>query len=273
MKESNHLIIIGSMRSGTTSLYRHLSKHSKICPSTKKEPEFFTKNQGHEVSAEKYEELWDCEDSSQKYKMEASTGYTKYPIEKGVPERIKEYGIQPKFIYIVRNPIDRMISQYNFMNISLGYNLDGFYEEEIVELSKYYKQLNEFRKVFGESSRYLIVDFENLVDNPKKVLKRCSEFIGVKYEWSFQNQKALNKTPNRKLELWISQLGTFENILGRLLTEGQWTRLKRFLGWFTPRVDRREMTPSERSEAHEMLWTDMKKFEKEFGFNVSKWGF
>lgn len=46
--------------------------------------------------------------------MEASTGYAKYPKRKNVPQRMFDLGIKPKFIYIVRNPIDRINSEINY---------------------------------------------------------------------------------------------------------------------------------------------------------------
>lgn len=59
MEDTNHAIIIGSMRSGTTSLYKHLSDHTRVCPSKVKEPEFFSKKAKHGIKVDDYEDLWE----------------------------------------------------------------------------------------------------------------------------------------------------------------------------------------------------------------------
>ena len=105
-----YAIIIGSMKCGTSSLYSYLAQHPEICPAASKEPEFFSENQGHGVKVEKYEDLWNFGMSVHRYALEASTGYTKYPMEPNVAKNIRDYGIKPKFIYVIRNPFDRIQS-------------------------------------------------------------------------------------------------------------------------------------------------------------------
>lgn len=150
--------------------------------------------------------------------------------------------------------------------------MNSFYHAELIELSRYYNQLKEFMRVFPNRERYLIVDFENLVGSPEDALERCAEFLGIGDEWGAQDVEAQNKTPDRKLALWLDQLGTLKNVLGRLMTDDRRKRVKRFLGRFTSKAGR-GMTPSERSRVREVLRADMERFEKEFGFDVSKWGF
>ena len=101
-----YAIIIGSMKCGTTTLYSYLQGHPQICPSITKEPAFFTKNHPHAIQVDNYSDLWSYNESVHKYALEASTGYTKYPSEPNVAKNIYNYGIRPKFIYIIRNPFD-----------------------------------------------------------------------------------------------------------------------------------------------------------------------
>ena len=82
-------MIIGAMRCGTTSLFNYLAEHPEICPAINKEPEYFSENQGHKVQVDNYNDLWPYYNSNHKYVLEASTGYTKYPVEKGVAKRHK----------------------------------------------------------------------------------------------------------------------------------------------------------------------------------------
>lgn len=108
-----HVIVIGAMKCGTTTLFAHLARHPEIAGSRVKEPEFFSEHQGHGVDVDRYEELWDFDPATHRYCVEASTGYMKYPVEMSVPDRLLEAGIEPRFLYVVRDPIDRMESQFN----------------------------------------------------------------------------------------------------------------------------------------------------------------
>lgn len=112
------MMIVGAMKSGTSTLFEMLSQHPAICPSCVKEPEFFSSHQGHGADVEDYESLFDYDSLRHTMCLEASTGYSKYPSEIDVPKRIKEYGLNPVFIYSVRNPFDRVESEYNFAYIN-----------------------------------------------------------------------------------------------------------------------------------------------------------
>ena len=41
------VFLIGAMKSGTSSIYKHLELHPEICFPPIKEPEFFSKNMGY----------------------------------------------------------------------------------------------------------------------------------------------------------------------------------------------------------------------------------
>ena len=86
----DYVLIIGSMKCGTSSLYTSLVRHPEICPCTKKEPEFFTFDTKHDFP---YEQLWEFDSQRHRYVIEASTGYTKFPMRTSVPQRIKSYGL------------------------------------------------------------------------------------------------------------------------------------------------------------------------------------
>ena len=105
------LLIIGSAKSGTSSLFRYLSEHPAVCPSVTKEPEYFSEHQMHPRPVRRYEDLWpDFDPAVHRYALEGSTGYTKWPVENGVAERMRAYGIRPRLVYLVRDPVERIES-------------------------------------------------------------------------------------------------------------------------------------------------------------------
>jgi len=272
MEESEYLIIIGAMKSGTTSLYKYISSHKKICPCSEKEPEFFFENQSHGSSVDKYEDLWSC-GRKYKYKIEASTGYTKYPFEKRVPKRMKKYGISPKMIYIVRNPIERIKSQHKFEKIYFNREKESFIDPKLIELSKYNRQLQVFIDVFRNKDKFLVLDFEELKERPSDLLDRCASFLGIENTFGIEEQQAANRTPRRKLDLWLSRMGKLKNVIGRRLPQRVRRGLKRSVRWITPEVEGAEMGPAEREKIREELRPDIERFSRNFQFDVSKWGF
>ena len=110
-------VIIGAMKSGTTSLYRFIVKHPAIVPAAKKEVHYFS-------IWYKFGELWYrshfptnlsrrrfYKKTNQKLLSgEASPVYLFYPV---VPGRMKELLPDVKLIVILRNPVDRAYSHYH----------------------------------------------------------------------------------------------------------------------------------------------------------------
>lgn len=263
-------MIIGAMKSGTSSLYQYLASHPDILQSRVKEPEYFSENQVHGISVKNYEKVWG---KKSKYKIEASTGYTKYPFERGVPRRIKECGIMPKFIYVIRDPIDRIESHYNWIKRENIFDIESFYDSRVIEVSKYYQQMKKFLEVFKERERYHVVEFDRMVKETKKEVEKCFDFIGVGANQISGKMRAYNKKPKRKFDIWIDNISKTKNAIGRLMKSSKRKRLKKILRYLTPKYEPKKMTDYERSTVCEMLRDDMRQLESEFGFDVSKWGF
>ena len=55
IRPEQYALIIGAMKCATTSLFAYLAEHPAIAPSTVKEPEFFSRHQGHRHPVERYE--------------------------------------------------------------------------------------------------------------------------------------------------------------------------------------------------------------------------
>ena len=105
--------VIGAPRAGSTSLYFYLSLHPEITMSRLKEPHFFVDNvrppaiRVDDLAA--YEALFT---SDTEVRGEASPSYACYSQHSGAPERISVLLPEARFIYLVRDPIDRTVSHY-----------------------------------------------------------------------------------------------------------------------------------------------------------------
>ena len=259
------------MKCGTTSLYDYLIQHPQIAAGKTKEPEYFSKNMGEAKwkNTASYLELFNIQ-SQHQFTLEASTGYTKFPTEKGVPQRIKDYGLDPYFIYIVRNPFERIRSHYNFMqrDISWKHAIDSSY---LLDISMYYKQLMEFKKVFPNKD-ILVLDFKNLTENPVAICTAVFNFINaLPFTVSNALPNAKNETKDTnavKAQLRAATSGIKKytpEILKRAVSGG--------LDLFLKPAEQVNLSPQQQETIYNALKEDMRLLHKEFGVDVQQWGF
>ncbi|MFP4029906.1 MAG: sulfotransferase family protein [Candidatus Brocadiia bacterium] len=262
-------IIIGAMKSGTSSLYRYLKEHPEICPATIKEPEFFSQGQDHGTEVERYWKLWDFDDSVHEYALEASTGYTKYPSEGGVPKNMFDYGIKPQLIYIVRNPFDRIVSHFHSMR-SEGYTSLRITDRHLIDISKYYMQLEQYREYYPMKN-ILVVGFHELTHDTSGLLRKVHGFLGLEKAQLSDSYTVVNRTRIAgRLEQSIRQPGFrtfFSHVPESLKNFG-----KRVLDRISPPRDR-VLSDGEKEFIYEELKQDMRDFHRVYGFDVTRWGF
>jgi len=176
-------MILGAQKCGTSTLYKILREHPGIISCKKKEPHFFSKTIDWRKKLGEYEQLYEQKNGALYF--EASTSYTFYPHNNlKISEDLFEYNPQMKFIYLVRNPIERIVSRYmhayqrGYTNLSI--------EKEIVKNSsvfdatRYYTQIQPFINRFGRDN-VLLIDFDDLIKERKKTIQSVSTFLGVNF--------------------------------------------------------------------------------------------
>ena len=268
-----YAIIIGGMKCGTSSLYNYLKEHPEICPAITKEPEFFSENQGHGFQVDNYNDLWTFNIATHKYALEASTGYTKYPLEPNVPENIFNYGLRPKFIYIIRNPFDRVSSHLNSMrrkDKNCPLNIDDQYPTNV---SNYFLQLEQYRKYFLKQD-ILVLDFDELKGKPSQLLLRTYEFLEISDSHFPEKYDVVNPT-HLKLESKIEsnlKRSKFGRILCYLPKPFKQFGIKLLLGVYPP-PPKRILTDAERGVVYNELKESMVNLHHSYGVDVRKWGF
>ena len=204
------VMIIGAAKSGTTSLFHLLRQHPAICPSRTKEPEYFS-DRTRTAPSYRYDDLYEFDPGVHRLCLEASTDYTKFPEHMDVPQRIKEYGLEPFFIYAVRNPLERVESQYNYLHHhpDLHIHAEGsMLNPRAIHASMYFLQLREFLRYFPDKSRYRIVDFRDIVSVPETTVDGLLTWLGLEAH-SVDTDVWKNRTrPPTTLEAAISRLPT-----------------------------------------------------------------
>jgi hypothetical protein len=185
-----NLFVIGAAKAGTTSLHYYLDQHPQVQMSTVKEPNFFSgPPNGNNYPLGRVETLAEYErlfDDRFQVRGEASVGYSNYPRRQGVPAAIKELVRQPKFVYMVRDPVTRIVSQYQYRVAMEGERRP--IEEALADLtdpysvylcpSQYATQLELYLREFPEDD-ILVVDQGDLLHDRRPTLSRIFDFLEV----------------------------------------------------------------------------------------------
>lgn len=174
-------VVIGAMKGGTTSLYEYLKQHPDIGMSDMKELNYFVEEQNLVRGRDWYESQFN---GAARLHGEASPNYSKYPTFAGVPERMHDLIPNVRLIYILRDPIARIVSHYTHNYIAGRENqrideaLSGSGGEHYVACSRYFMQIEQFQQYFP-SDALLVTTLEDLTRQPVETMERIFEFLGV----------------------------------------------------------------------------------------------
>lgn len=261
-----YLMLIGAMKAGTSTLYEHLIEHPAICPCATKEPGWFTPRFRGPADAERYEDLWNFDPSVHRYALDGSTSYTKYPSQQGTPEAVADYGIEPRLLYIVRDPIERIVSHVNFM-ADKGASVTRFDADHMVNTSRYHQQLERWLAVFPRE-RLLLLDFDDLKRDPAAMLARIYGWLELDpvmpASFETRNKTRVRSPLERKLQ---------GSRLKRFVPAGARQRARKVVQRLAPSRDKRRPTDAELAKLRGLLRDDMLRLQSDFGVDVSRWGF
>lgn len=181
-----NFLIIGSMKCGTTTLYEYLRTHPDVFMPDEKEPGFFANEDVWAKGVEHYAALFAS--AAQPLRGEASTMYTK-PSGARAPQRIRDVlGPDVKLVYIVRDPLVRIRSHYEFGNFILGVGPTALTREalterpEALEISRYSTQLERYAALFDRRRIHVMV-CERMKEDRWGELDRLCAFLGAEPGW------------------------------------------------------------------------------------------
>jgi hypothetical protein len=169
------------MKSGTTYLSRLLAAHPAIFVSSPKEPCRFVDpkvlceewawpyEQGYCRSEERYLSLFSAAGDAT-ILCEASTVYSQVPLYTGVPQRILAFNPNARFVYIMRDPIERAISHYwhrvrgwgERREMLCAIRNDAHYRD----VSHYARQLQVYLQHVGPERIFALTHEELIADAP-----------------------------------------------------------------------------------------------------------
>ena len=192
-------IIIGAMKCATSTLHEQLALQKGIFMTDLKEPNFFSNDEEYEKGMEWYYSHFQSA-LPDDLAGESSTHYTKLPTYPQTIERIQAHLPHAKFIYVMRHPIDRLVSQYihewtqKVINIDINQAIDQY--PELIAYSQYTMQMKPYFEVFSPQ-QVLPVFFERFLKQPQVELARICQFIGYEHQPQWQELEAVNASDAR----------------------------------------------------------------------------
>jgi hypothetical protein len=210
------LLIIGAYKCATTALHRYLSAHPAVYMSDPKELNFFVDDapwgrwdRGIEWYARHFPERLAV-------RGEASPSYAAHPIHRHVPERIARTVPDVRIVYLVRDPIDRIVSGWiartgrGAERRSLAETLADPEHNDHVNISRYWLQLEQYLQCFSPE-QILVVDQHELMHRRSRELSRIFRFLGIDESFTSPAFEDLHHTapshrPNRAASLLIPRL-------------------------------------------------------------------
>ena len=276
-------LIIGSAKSGTSSLFSYLAEHPDIAACSEKESQFFSDRQLFKRGFEFYQNLWSWNAGEHRVALEATPNYTRAtnPNMDKAPHNIAKFqaatGAELRFIYIMRDPLARIESHYTHLE-AWGQEprtkpyAEGL-SEEIMDVSKYAMQLDEYRCRFG-ADNILLLNFEDLKERPAELLQQVCQFLQVDDRYQFKSLDTVYNSHKERKKVFIPGWNNLRqtNLLKAIARAAPESGKETFRNLFGKKVERKiVLTPAERDYAFNYLQDDLHRLATEYQVDTSRW--
>jgi hypothetical protein len=175
-----NFIIIGGLKCGTTSIHHYLGLHPEVQMSKPKELNFFARELNWDLGLDWYASRFDDRFA---VRGESSPHYTNLPRFDGVAERIRQSCPEARILYMVRDPIKRILSHWVHAT-GAGYETGDLVEvlsdpdNSYTSRSKYWMQLQPYLERFDRSQIEIITQ-EELQTEREETMRKAFAFAGV----------------------------------------------------------------------------------------------
>ncbi|MHA1203285.1 MAG: sulfotransferase family protein [Candidatus Heimdallarchaeaceae archaeon] len=265
-------IMVGTMKSGTSSLAFQLAQNPDICIPLD-EMHYFNNEENYEKGEKWYASNF--KECSNKSIIGEKTPTYSY-LDK-VPYRIFEYNPDIKLIWLFRNPVDRSYSNY-WHAVRLGsekYRFTKAIKHEskrvkenvfkgYLKRSKYIEQVERYLQFFDKKKMHFIL-FEDFVKNPIQIITDVFKFLNVPfnnfvYQNEIRNVALIPRAPRflRKSREILGETALSYRVIRRLSFRGR-------------KPGYRKLSPKVRAELNEYFEEYNKKLENLTGLDVSVW--
>ena len=287
MRKPNFLII-GAPKAGTTSLYHYLGQHPEIEFAAMKEPKYFSfkdlkfdfNGPSRAVDKIKKSTVTDKDNYLKLFSNltapnigEASPNYFHY-----IPAAENIYDFNPKMrlIVILRNPVDRLYSDWKH-NIRMGWEpikrFDNIFQTTEIRMARnslpyydylikgnYASHLTRFYNFFSEE-QIKVVLYDDFQKDSNLVCKEIIKFLGARSDFSFETKK-----------IYLQSGFTPRNIRLHKVSK----RIGRLNQWFANKVIKFNSIPEEISAKNRLLvqdyyYSEVIALERMIGRSLKSW--
>jgi hypothetical protein len=266
-----NLIGIGAAKCGTSALHHYLADHPEIGTPAAKELKLF----GGPAWIDRLAGYAACFEATYRIRCESSPTYTMDPYVPGVPEQMAAVLPDPKFVYVVGDPLRRIVAHWSehramaFERRSLAEALADADDpmNPYVAASRYGHQLERFLSVFA-SDRVLVVEQQDLRLQRRETLQRIFAFAGVREGyWSAAYAEEPNAAAHKLEPNWLGRWLTDRAVLPRSVRRrAAWIR-----GVTAGPIRRVALDDETRSMLEALLRPDIERFRELTGQPFESW--
>lgn len=272
-----NLIIIGAAKCGTTALHQYLDEHPAIYMSKQKELNFFSKEHNWSKGQAWYESHFPAEVP---VRGEASPRYTCASSWREIPGRMHELLPDTQLIYMVRDPIERLLSHYvqQTRHLLNPPTLEAYLFTPTVsanpgvDYSKYFEQTQAYLRYYDPGQLHVLT-LDDLRTAPAQTMAQVFDFLGV--DASFQSNsfsQPVHQTAKKRRKTRVARL---VEVIRRRTSLGNipvprhlWERYKE---WARPPVERPSLDAALLQRLIKELKPDIDHFRDFTGRDFAHW--
>ncbi len=192
-------MIIGAQKCATTTIADELAGHPEICFCQIKEPCYFDRTMDWRDSLATYHDLYAPQPGQ--ICGEASTTYTFLPEWTDTHQRLHEYNPALKLIYIMRHPVERVISNYTHRlvrdTVQTTPEKAVFQDPVYLNRSRYGVQLRPYLDLFGRDQIKLVI-FEEYFADPLTHQRDLARFLEIDADY-FHRRAGKERSANKSV--------------------------------------------------------------------------
>lgn len=192
------VVVLGAMKSGSTSVYELMLEHPAVRGAVRKEVHFLDihYDRGLRWWRGQFPSRWPGQDWTA---VEATPMYLSFPP---APQRLRAVGVQPRFVVLLRDPVERAVSHWSHRNregrdsrsleqviadeagmtdddaVALAAKGIAAYQPLVLAHGHYAAQLVRWQAAFPVES-FLVIEAQSFFTDPQTTMDRVFDFAGL----------------------------------------------------------------------------------------------
>jgi hypothetical protein len=212
-----NFLVIGAQRAGTSLLHKILAEHPEVyVPTERKEIHFF--DWYFERGTDWYQGYFPAPAEAARFRAIGEVT-PDYLIDPEAPARIQRMLPGARLVAILRNPVDRAYSWYQYARRSRNEqrNFERFLEEDpmALEAGFYHRHLTRYLAHVPSAQLHLMI-YEDLVREPARKLDALAAFLGLQRGWQDPAAAIANRVNSSEIPKYRGAYAAARNV-GKVL--------------------------------------------------------